>query len=138
MLNTRYVDLLRKSNYKITPQRLRVIDYVSNHPGHFKAEDVYTHVKGVEPTITLATIYNIFRAMIKSGILDSFEINGTTWFESNTIPHANLYCEKCHAFEDVELPDKILLERLSSECGIKVRTASILLKGTCRSCTTGA
>ena len=90
MLNTRYVDLLRKSNYKITPQRLRVIDYVSSHPGHFKAEDVYTHVKGVEPTITLATIYNIFRAMIKSGILDSFEINGTTWFESNTIPHANL------------------------------------------------
>ncbi|MCL4332578.1 MAG: transcriptional repressor [Candidatus Thermoplasmatota archaeon] len=135
MINSQYVDLLRKANYKITPQRLRVLDYLEGHPGHFKAEDVYNHVKANEPSITLATVYNIFRAMIRSGILDSFEINGTTWFESNTQPHANLYCEKCHKFEDFELPANVLPDRLSAEYGIHVRTASVLLKGTCRACT---
>ncbi|MCL4328167.1 MAG: transcriptional repressor [Candidatus Thermoplasmatota archaeon] len=134
MLNQRYVDLLRKSNYKITPQRLRVIDYVSSHPGHFRAEDVFFHVKGVEPSITLATIYNIFRAMIRSGIINSFEINGTTWFESNTNPHANLFCEVCHKFEDVELPDQFFTKKLSKELGIQVNSASVLLKGTCSVC----
>ncbi len=101
---------------------------------HFKAEEVYKKIKRTEPSITLATVYNIFRSLNDNGIINSFEVDGTTWFESNLDAHANLFCEKCGTIEDVSIPENSsLLEQFSLD-GRKVRSASFVLKGLCARC----
>ncbi len=129
-----HVELLRKSGLKVTPQRLSVMNVIMEAGEHFKAEEVYKKIKRTEPSITLATVYNIFRSLNDNGIINSFEVDGTTWFESNLDAHANLFCEKCGTIEDVSIPENSsLLEQFSLD-GRKVRSASFVLKGLCARC----
>ncbi|MHB1471974.1 MAG: Fur family transcriptional regulator [Thermoplasmataceae archaeon] len=129
-----YVNALRESKFKITPQRLQVIKYVnSKTPGHFTAEDVYQSVRKIEPTITLATIYNILKALRDAGTINSFEANGTTWFETNHEFHGNFICSNCGKITDVPIGTD-LMANLNSLDGFTVENVSLILSGTCEKC----
>ncbi len=129
-----YVDSLRKSNFKITPQRLTVIDYVRDHsPGHFTAEKIFNAIREEEPTITLATVYNILKALQSAGTLKSLELNGTTWFETNTKFHANFLCTVCGNIYDMDMDEDSLLRSIDVD-GNLIEQASLILKGVCREC----
>lgn len=129
-----YIDSLKKSNFKITPQRLCIIDYVRDHtPGHFTAEEIFTTVRTEEPTITLATVYNILKALQTAGTIKSFEISGTTWFETNTEFHGNFVCTNCGTITDIDLNEGNLLSEIESS-GVQINEANLLIKGVCRDC----
>lgn len=132
-MNKSYVDALRKSGFKITPQRLAVIEFISDNPGHFTAETVYRTIKKKEPTVTLATVYNIFRAMKSSGIIQSFEVNGSTIYESNSIPHANFICTSCGSITDYPTEGENFIDMARSS-GAVVQSVDIVIKGLCPSC----
>lgn len=131
-----YIDSLKKSNFKITPQRLSIIDYVRGHtPGHFTAEEIYSSVRVDEPTITLATVYNILKALLTAGTIKSFEINGTTWFETNTQFHGNFICNSCGEISDIDMKNGSIMSSLEAS-GNEINEASLLLKGVCKKCRT--
>lgn len=131
-----YVENLRKSNFKITPQRLEVISFLEKgNYNHFTAEDVYSNVKATEPTITLATIYNILKALRESGNINSFEVNGKTWFETNVQFHGNLVCDSCGKIMDIEV-DQGRFADLSSEGSYKITGANLVMRGLCPECNT--
>ncbi|HLH86638.1 MAG TPA: Fur family transcriptional regulator [Thermoplasmataceae archaeon] len=133
-METAYVDALKKSGFKITPQRLRVIDFVKkNTPGHFTAEDVYVSVKRHEPSITLATVYNILKTLQVTGTVKSFEAKGTTWFETNTALHGNMVCENCGKIYDVSIDDLDILPKLRGQ-GYDIRDVNLILTGRCPEC----
>ncbi len=129
-----YISSLKKSNFKITPQRLCIIDFVRNNtPGHFTAEEIFSSVRTDEPTITLATVYNILKALQTARTIKSFEINGTTWFETNTDFHGNFVCSKCGGISDIDLDQMNLLAKVENT-GYHIDEANLLLKGVCNSC----
>ncbi|WP_393971111.1 Fur family transcriptional regulator [Oxyplasma meridianum] len=129
-----YVNALRESKFKITPQRLQVIKFVnSKTPGHFTAEDVFKAVKKNEPTITLATVYNILKAMKDAGTINSFEANGTTWFETNHEFHGNFICRSCGEILDIPVSQNLIREMNSLE-GFSVEDISLVLSGVCDKC----
>lgn len=129
-----YVENLRKSNFKITPQRLEVINFLEEgNYEHFTAEDVYTNVKSREPTITLATVYNILRALRESGNINSFEVNGKTWFETNVQFHGNLVCNNCGKITDVQV-DPERFSDLSSSGDYMITGANLVMRGLCKEC----
>lgn len=129
-----YVKALRGSGFKITPQRLRVIDYVmSMTPGHFRADDVFSEVHRIEPTITKATVYNILRTLQKSSVLRSFELKGATWFETNTETHANFLCEICGEISDIDIERSAISDPIR-EKGYEVTESNLILKGKCPKC----
>ena len=133
MTLTEQVEKLKKYNFKITPQRLRVIEYINESPGHFTAEDVYKSVVKVEPSITVATVYNILRAVTMSGILTSFEVNGTTWYETNLEKHANFVCLSCGSIEDFEIECNDLSKSAEAK-GYKVNNVDVIIRGYCKEC----
>lgn len=129
-----YIESLKKSHFKITPQRLSIIDYVRNNtPGHFTAEEIYSTVRVDEPTITLATVYNILKALQTAGTIKSFEINGTTWFETNTDFHGNFVCTNCGKISDIDLDETGILANIETS-GYEINEANLLLKGLCNNC----
>lgn len=129
-----YVEKLKKYNFKITPQRLRVVEFINDHKAHFTADDVYNSVVKIEPSITVATVYNILRAVTKSGIVTSFEANGTTWYETNMEPHVNFVCLHCGKIEDVDLGYQDIGKEISDK-GYKIRNVDIIARGYCKDCT---
>lgn len=129
-----YIESLKRSSFKITPQRLCIIDFVRNNtPGHFTAEEIFSSVRTDEPTITLATVYNILKALQTAKTIKSFEINGTTWFETNTDFHGNFICSECGRISDIDLNHVNLLSGVENS-GYQVEEANLLLKGVCNSC----
>jgi len=133
MKKEEYIQSLKKSKYKITPQRIGVIDYLNRQPGHFTAEDVYRNVKKVETTITQATVYNVLRVLKNSGAITSFEADGQTWFETNLEFHGNLVCRKCGKIEDVQLdPESIKTSELLGDR--KIESATLIMSGLCSDC----
>jgi Fur family peroxide stress response transcriptional regulator len=129
-----YVNALRGSKFKITPQRLQVIKFVNSRtPGHFTADDVFKAVRKSEPTITLATIYNILKAMKDAGTINSFEANGTTWFETNHEFHGNFICRNCGEIVDIPISQSLIKEMNSLE-GFSVEEMNLILSGVCEKC----
>ena len=129
-----YMDSLKKSNFKITPQRVTVIDYIREHsPGHFTVEEIYRSIHVKEPSITLATVYNILKALQSTGTVRSLELNGATWFETNTNFHGNFVCNVCGNISDLEVDQGALLSSLTSS-GYEVEQASLIIRGVCREC----
>lgn len=125
---------LRKAGFKITPQRLAVINYVNDHtPGHFTAEQAFQAVRKREPTITLATTYNILYALKAAGTLKSFESRNTTWFESRTDFHANFVCTNCNNIYDLEIEEQKILSLLYKD-GFEIEDMDLILRGTCPKC----
>ncbi|MEM3675852.1 MAG: Fur family transcriptional regulator [Thermoplasmataceae archaeon] len=133
-METTYVEALKQAGFKITPQRLRVIDFVKkNTPGHFTAEDVYLSVKKHEPSITLATVYNILKTLQQTGTVKSFEAKGTTWFETNTSLHGNMVCENCGRIFDVNIEELDILSKLNGR-GFEIRDVNLIMTGRCPDC----
>ncbi len=125
---------LRNARFKITPQRLAVVDFVSrNTPGHFTAEQVFRNAKENEPTITLATTYNALYALEKSGALKSFESKNTTWFESRVKFHANFICNGCGKIYDIDLDEKKLMSLINTD-GFEVEDMDLIIRGICPDC----
>ncbi len=133
-----YVENLRKSNFKITPQRIEVIKFLEEGGfDHFTAEDVFNSVREKEPTITLATVYNILRALRASGNINSFEVKGKTWFETNMDFHGNLVCENCGRIIDVPV-DPERFSDIQASSGYKISSASLVMRGLCDECDTSS
>lgn len=129
-----YIENLRKSNFKITPQRIEVIKFLEQGGfEHFTAEDVYNSVRSREPTITLATVYNILRALREAGNINSFEARGKTWFETNMDFHGNLVCDSCGKIIDVPV-DPQRFSDIPDTSGYSVKSASLVIRGLCREC----
>lgn len=129
-----YINSLRKSKFKITPQRLRIIDFVLSHtPGHFTAEEIYNEIHGNEPSMTMATVYNIMKVLQSSGRINSFEVNGLTWFESNTDFHGNFVCVQCGKIFDVEMDSGSMMRQME-DSDYNVKEVSVIMKGTCKGC----
>ncbi len=129
-----HVTALKKAGFKITPQRLAIIKYVTEHtPGHFTAEHAFKEVKRREPTITLATTYNILHALKAAGTLRSFESRSSTWFESRTEFHANFICKNCGNIYDLDVSEDKIISMLHAK-GFEIDDIDLIVRGTCHQC----
>ncbi len=129
-----YIAMLKNAGYKITPQRLAVIEYLNRSPGHFTANDVYKEIRRSIPTITLATVYNILKAFTDVKCINSFDIDGTTWFESEVELHANLLCKECGSIMDIKVDKSRLIDLLSENTNADIENVTIFIRGLCPSC----
>jgi Fur family peroxide stress response transcriptional regulator len=51
--------------FKMTPQRIAILDFLEGNTGHPSAEDIYKEIKKKHPTVSFATIYNTLETLKK-------------------------------------------------------------------------
>lgn len=128
-METDLADLLRQKGLKVTPQRLSILKLLYNG-GHFNGEQIYNELKKSEPSISLSTVYNALNALEKAGLLNSFEVNGITWYEIKRDLHVNVYCEDSNQIIDVNVDLEGLYKELS-EKGINVKSLNVVVTAEC-------
>jgi len=132
------VQKLRKNHHKITPQRLAIIQILSESLGHPSVEDIYAQLKNDFPTMSLATIYrNIL--LIKS-IGEVLELGFPDWgnrYDGNKpYPHPHVICIKCKKIVDPDLESLIHMEKeVANETNFKILTHRLDFFGICGDCT---
>ena len=126
------VENLRKSGFKLTPQRLAIIEFLIGNKNHPTAESIYAEVKIRYPMISLSTIYNTLEALQSIGEVQHFVISGeSARFDSDIRPHHHFYCLKCRAVKDIFRDLEIPQDQVD---GHRIQSWRVYFYGTCSDC----
>ena len=133
--------LLKEKQYKITPQRQRILQVFCEHPdAHLSAEDVYQIVRVDTADIGLATVYRTLELLSELELLSKINFgDGRSRYELNRADeghhHHHLICLSCGKVAEF---DDDLLDQLEKEVaiqnGFKILDHQVKFFGHCKEC----
>lgn len=124
----------RKMRFKLTPQRLAIIDYLDGNKNHPSAEEIYREVSTRFPTMSFATVYNTLETLRQRGSLLELTIDpDKKRFDPNTEHHHHLICMKCRRIEDIHR-DYDLPVPTAHRNGFEITGNHIEFYGRCPNC----
>lgn len=132
---TQLVSSLREEGFRITPQRIAIVEYVINTDEHPSAEHIYEIIKKEYPMVSLSTIYKTLELLRKKRLVNEIEVNGQSRFDANTGEHINLVCMSCGKIDDIDEDSiKEIQSRAAKKSKYVIVRSSFDLYGYCSSC----
>ena len=106
--------------FKLTPQRLAILDYLEGNTDHPSAEDIYKAVSVQFPTMSFATVYNTLDILKEKGHIIELTIDpAKKRFDPNTDLHHHLTCSLCKRVQDIHISFQIdLPEQIKGDFSI--------------------
>ena len=131
------LERLREMGYRLTPQRMLILEAVAEGEGHMGADEVYRRAKASYPYMDIATIYRTLHLLKKLGVVTEVAIGDRLHYEL-TDPegkHHHMVCRLCQrAFN---LGPHYLEEfhnTLLSEFGFEPDLEHFAISGVCAPC----
>ncbi|MFC1754209.1 Fur family transcriptional regulator [Thermoproteota archaeon] len=120
---------------RMTPQRMKVLEFLRKVKTHPTAEMVYDGVVKDMPTITLATVYRNLNLLAEQGDVLKLEINNEFRFDGDTCYHQHCVCKICGKIHDVfqENLSSYALRNIRAK-GFRPDCVSIIFYGACKGC----
>ena len=125
---------LRTAGYRITGQRKSILDYLVStleHPGAYK---IFEEVKKVQPSLSLATVYNTLHVLTVNGLINMLTFREDNRYEANLSYHINLICTSCGRIQDFEAGTHLSPEEVREKIGFEVMTYRMEYHGLCSEC----
>lgn len=129
-----FKEMLRDKNLKSTPQRIAILHQIQKS-GHISVEDIYSHIKKLHPSISLATVYKNVATLSEADILR--EVKAPTQkqkYELASDKHIHVSCEKCGKLQDVHVDVGELLGSVMYKTGYELSDVSAVFIGVCAEC----
>ncbi len=133
--------LLKEKQYKMTPQRQRILEVFCEHPdAHLSAEDVYQIVRVDSSDIGLATVYRTLELLSELELLSKINFgDGRSRYELSRTGeghhHHHLICLACGKVSEF---DDDLLDQLEKEVSVKngfqILDHQVKFFGYCQNC----
>jgi len=135
------ISKLKKSGYKLTPQRQAIVDTIIESVGkHLTVEEIFDIVKVTRPEIGLATVYRTIMLMHEENIVTRLDLkDGTARYEltrkDEEHTHHHLVCIKCSKVYEFmgDLLDP-LEEEIGKKYNFKILDHSLKFYGICNEC----
>jgi len=122
-------------HFRLTPQRVAILDYLDGNKSHPSAEDIYRAVAKRFPTMSLATVYNTLSALERRGQLLKLTIDPSkARYDPNTFPHHHLICNLCKTIADVDTRYRLTLP----DTDFEVTGSHVEFYGICPKCGKGS
>jgi len=132
-----FSSLLRKRGYRVTPQRLLILDAVCEGGGHTTAEEVYRRVQAKSPFINLATVYRTLDFLCDQRLVVAADVGGgrMVYEIAGDTPHHHLICRNCGQTEALadELVQGMVVE-INKRYSFAVNVDHLVMFGLCKSC----
>lgn len=95
------ISLLKKFDLKATPQRISVLNVLSEHK-HPTIDELYDRIREFYPSISLATVYKNLATLMDKGLVVEVNMpNQKTKYDIYEYPHVHVVCENCGHVEDM-------------------------------------
>lgn len=92
----------REKGFKLTPQRLAILNFLDGNTSHPSAEDIYRHIRAIYPTVSFATVYNTIQALKDRGEILEITIDPQKkHYDPNPEPHHHIICLECNKIGDI-------------------------------------
>ena len=96
------VSSLREEGFRITPQRVAILDYLLKTDDHPSAEYIHKIIKKKYPMVSLSTIYKTLDLLKEKKLVNEIVVDGEARFDAHTNAHINLVCMNCGNIDDVD------------------------------------
>jgi Fur family ferric uptake transcriptional regulator len=132
----RFLDFLKRKRFRLTSQRLAIIDTVFSTDQHFTAEELIAWSRRRDKSVSRATVYRTLPLLTASGLVREMDFGEDhKFYDSNYAEHPNhshIICQDCNKiFEfDSEKIDRLENE-ISQRLGFSLRARRLQLTGTC-------
>ncbi|WP_048147824.1 Fur family transcriptional regulator [Palaeococcus ferrophilus] len=125
MWKEKAIELLKKRGYKLTPQRLKLIEVLGwigeEHPS---MSHLLERIREEFPTVSFSTLYSNLMTLKELGLVELFSVEGETRVEINTKPHINLITKD----RVVDIEDPEIIETLKKKLGREVKLVNVLIE----------
>ena len=134
---TRLLEALRRGGLRLTVQRRAICHYLAHTDAHPTAHQIYTDLKAIYPSLSLATVYNTLEALVALGAIHALGDAGdnAVHYDADATPHVNLACVRCHRIVDLPSAQLAALEEEARRVtGYRLLGARIMYYGLCPDC----
>lgn len=131
------ISRLRKKGFRLTPQRLCVIEYLLADADHPTIDEIYQSVKQEFPMTSLATVYKTINALKDLGEISelSFSKGANRYDINRPTSHPHFICLSCNKIIDPDFGDLIPdLNELAAKHGYELSHYRLDLFGICPDC----
>jgi Fur family peroxide stress response transcriptional regulator len=130
------IETLRKKGYKATTQRIAICRFVLHSRDHPSAQRIYSEVKKVHPTVSLATVYKTLQILTEQGLIQELGLpESQARFDSYVEPHINLVCLQCGRIQDFDdSAAREMVERVTAKAEFMRTGQRIDIYGMCKTC----
>jgi Fur family peroxide stress response transcriptional regulator len=98
-----YLNALRQAGKRITDQRRVICEYLAETQSHPTPYHVFEELSARFPEMSRATIYNTLNVLKELGAIVEIGFGADhTRYDTDTSPHVNLICLRCHEINDYE------------------------------------
>jgi len=129
------VERLRERGYRLTPQRIEIINIISGVRTHPSARDLLLEARKRMPDISSSTVYYTLNLLKQEGLIKEIEFyDKANRYDSVTAHHINLICQKCGRIEDFGEPIPLSFNDISEKTGFEPHDIRYEYYGYCREC----
>jgi Fur family ferric uptake transcriptional regulator len=128
---------LKENGYRLTPQRIMVIDAIHSTDQHVSAEEIYEKVRVRYPSANISTIYRTVELLKKLDLVNEIDLGDgrVRYHHVEKGHHHHLVCNRCGNV--IALPESTLLpliEVLDRDYHFQADLRHLAVFGICANC----
>ena len=119
----------------MSKQRRAVLQVLESGHGHMTAEEIFTEVRKIVPSISYSTVYRNLGVLSDENIIHKITLpSDSDVFDKTPSSHGHLICRKCKHVCDIpfDVTEK-MLENLKSH-GLDIGTYCFMAEHICENC----
>jgi Fur family peroxide stress response transcriptional regulator len=135
------VNRLRAHGYRMTPQRMAVLQGLVRTDAHPSVEEIYRELQPTYPMMSIATVYKTVATLKELGEVLELEFSdGHNRYDAHMPqPHPHLICRRCTRIEDHPIDElDRLMTRVATRSGYHLLSMRLDFYGICGECTESA
>ncbi|KPK24183.1 MAG: Fur family transcriptional regulator [Dehalococcoidia bacterium SG8_51_3] len=98
------INKLSEQGYRLTPQRMMVLDAIEKSDHHISAEEIYAQVIARYPHLNISTVYRTLELLHRLGLVTETDLGGgrVRYHPADKGHHHHLVCQECGKVIDLD------------------------------------
>lgn len=108
------LEILHEKGYRLTPQRMIVLEAVEASDDHISADEIYRQARSRYPYMNISTVYRTLELLTELGLASKTDLGGgrLCYHPLGRAHHHHLVCRKCGKVQDIDIS---VLHRLQDD-----------------------
>lgn len=129
------INLLRAKGFRVTPQRIAILEILQSSGRHMTALEIYQRAIDIIPGINEATVYRTLDVFNKEGLVFVSHLEGSQIAYEFGNKHHHIQCRKCS--KDLQISHDMIRDiytQLEFFSGFKLDSSHLTFLGFCPNC----